>query len=329
MKQGKLTNDQLKRIIIDKIAPKNAETVLGAGVGEDCCAIKVGEDLCVVSTDPITASNEQTGTLAIHINANDIAAAGARPIAALVTLLIPPSSSEKKVSRVMQQMIDTADSLGIDIIGGHTEVTDSVNRLVASVTMIGKPVLKGRIFKTADMKPGEDIIMTKYAGLEGTSIIASDFADELQSELTGDDERQLTEIGHSLSVVLDGTTAAAVDGVSAMHDVTEGGLIGAICEMCMASGTGADIDFSKVPVYPVTRKICVRYGIDVLGLISSGSMIITARDGAMAVDALEKAGVRATMIGTVTQAGVCDVSCGARREITPYRADELYKVLER
>ena len=97
----------------------------------------------------------------------------------------------------------------------------------------------------------------------------------------------------------------------------------------MASGTGADIDFSRVPVYPVTQKVCARYGIDVLGLISSGSMIITARDGAKVVAALEKAGVRATMIGTVTQAGVCDVSCGSRREITPYRADELYKVLER
>ncbi|MEA5002726.1 MAG: AIR synthase family protein [Christensenella sp.] len=328
MKQGKLTNDQLQKFIIDKITPKNAETVVGAGVGEDCCAVRLTDGLCVVSTDPITASSEQTGILAIHINANDIAAAGAKPIAALVTLLIPPSATEERISKVMQQLIQTAEGLGIDIIGGHTEVTDSVNRLIVSVTMIGKPVMPGRIFKTADMKVGEDIILTKYAALEGTSIIASDFAKELEGLLNEDDQKQLMQIGELLSVVKDGTIAATVAGVSAMHDVTEGGVIGALCEMCDASGTGAEVDFNKIPIYPITQKICDHYGIDVFGLISSGSMLITAQNGGAVIEALRAAGVGATVIGKVTEQGVFDISGGKRREIAPYRADELYKVLK-
>lgn len=329
MKQGKLTNEKLQEFIIDQITPRNAETVVGAGVGEDCCAVRLEDGLCIVSTDPITASNEQTGMLAIHINANDIAAAGAKPLAALVTLLIPPSAAEEHVSKVMQQLIQTSKGLGIDIIGGHTEVTDSVNRLIVSVTMIGKPVVPGRIFKTADMKVGEDIILTKYAGLEGTSIIASDFAGGLDGLLTQEDREQLEQIKNSLSVVKDGTVAASVAGVSAMHDVTEGGVIGALCEMCGASGTGADVDFAKIPVYPVTQKICAHYGIDVFGLISSGSMLITAQNGSEVVKALAKAGVGAAVIGKVTMHGVFDISNGKRRELTPYRADELYEVLKR
>ncbi len=328
MRQGKLTNEQLQKIIIDKITPKNAETVVGAGVGEDCCAVRLSDGLCVVSTDPITASNEQAGVLAIHINANDIAAAGAKPIAALVTLLIPPSATQERVGIAMQQLIQTADSLGIDIIGGHTEVTDSVNRLIISVTMIGKPVVSGRIFKTADMKAGEDIILTKYAGIEGTSIIASDFAKELESLFTSEDRKQLAQINDSLSVVKDGTIAASVAGVSAMHDVTEGGVIGALCEMCEASGTGAHVDLSKIPVYDVTHKICAHYGIDVFGLISSGSMLITAQNGGMVVDALERAGIKAAVIGKVTGQGVYDVSGGQCQQRFPYESDELYKALK-
>lgn len=326
MRQGKLTNAKLRELVIDKIEPQNEETVVGAGVGEDCCAVITG-DLCVVSTDPITAGGKQTGVLAIHINANDIAAAGAVPIAALVTLLIPPSAGEAQVRKLMNELVQTARSLGIDIIGGHTEVTDSVTRTVVSVTMIGKPVVKGKMFKTSDVQPGDDIIMTKYAGLEGTAIIASDFSGELS--LTEQERKELARIKESLSVVKDGRIAAETDGIHAMHDITEGGVLGAVCEMCEASGTGARIDLSAVPVLPLTSRVCTKYGLDVYGLISSGSMMIAARNGNRIVEAMRANGIPATVIGKAGGQGVYDLSSGQKRAITPYPADELYKVLER
>jgi len=328
MKQGKLTNQELSSHILSRITPNNPETVLGAGVGEDCCAIRM-DGLIVLSTDPITAAGAQAGELAIHINANDIASAGAEPIAALVTLLIPPSATMQQVDGVMRQIIDTARGLNIDITGGHTEVTDSVTRMVLSVTMIGKPVIPGKVFKTADMQPGDAILMTKYAGLEGTAIIGGDYAAELEGLLTEEDRRQMEGIRGSLSVVPEGIAAAQVYGVTAMHDITEGGVKGAVCEMCEASGTGAEIDLDAVPVLPVTKKICEFYGIDVYGLISSGSMLVTARNGEKARVALETQGIRATVIGRVSGhgSGVRDTGSGAA--ITPYASDELYKVIEK
>ncbi|MEG2202268.1 MAG: AIR synthase family protein [Christensenellaceae bacterium] len=328
LKQGKLTNTQLEELVLNKIINKNEETVVGAGIGEDCCAVKIKGGMCVVSTDPITASNEQTGELAIYINANDIAAAGAIPIAALVTLLIPPSAQDDDIKKVSDQLTSTASNMNIDIIGGHTEITDSVNRIIVSVAMIGKPVIENKMFKTSDMRIGEDILMTKYAGIEGTTIIANDFLSELKNQFHALDYVQLEEIRKSLSVVKDGAAAAKLD-VSAMHDITEGGVIGAICEMCEASHTGADIDFSKVPVMDVTKKICKYYDLDVYGLISSGSMIITTSDGEAVVHELSAQGIKATMIGKVTKKGVFDVSNNKRKAVSAYQSDELYKVIEK
>ncbi|MEG2624730.1 MAG: AIR synthase family protein [Christensenella sp.] len=326
MRQGKLTNAKLKELVIDKLGPYNAETVVGAGVGEDCCAVMIG-DMCVLSTDPITAGGAQTGTLAIHINANDIAAAGAVPVAALVTLLIPPHEEEKQVAELMQQITHTANELNIDIIGGHTEVTDSVKRAVVSVTMLGKPVIPGKMFKTSDMEQGDYIIMTKGAGFEGTVIIATDHAEELKEVLNVTDRAELEEIKRSLSVVRDGYIAAQTAGVHAMHDITEGGVLGAVSEMCEASGLGAEIDFSAVPAFGVTLKICEKYGLDIYGLISSGSMLISAKNGDMVVENLARNGVYATVIGRVAGTYVYDVSDGNKNIVTPYPCDELYKVL--
>lgn len=326
MRQGKLTNAKLNELVISKIEPRNAETVVGAGVGEDCCAVKTG-GLCVVSTDPITAGGEQTGVLAIHINANDIAAAGAVPVAALVTLLIPPHGTEAEIGALMRQITRTAQELNIDIIGGHTEVTDSVNRTVVSVTMIGKPVIEGKMFRTSDMRPGDDLIMTKYAGLEGTAIIAADFADEFAFDET--EKKELAMIRESLSVVRDGRIAAETAGVHAMHDITEGGILGAVSEMCEASGVGAEIDLSRVPVLDVTKKICSHYHIDVYGLISSGSMLIAARDGAAVKKRFAENGIPAAIVGKAGGTGVFDLSSGRKEQVCPYPADQLYCVLER
>ncbi len=326
MKQGKLTNIQLNESILSKLRPRNAETVLGAGVGEDCCAVDLG-DICVVSTDPITAAGAQAGSLAIHINANDVASAGAVPLAALVTILLPVGATDEVLNEIVRQLTDTAQALNIDIIGGHTEVTESVNRAIVSVTMIGRPVTRGRIFRTADMQPGDDIVMTKYAGLEGTSIIMQDFADEAQKLLSDCEKAQAAYVEDSLSVVKEGIAAAGFCGTTAMHDITEGGVKGAVAEMCEASGLGAKIYFSRVPVLDITKKLCEHYGLDVYSLISSGSMLISARDGRALCEALEKEGVPACVIGSAAQSALTDADTG--ESFAPPERDELYRVLER
>ncbi len=325
MKQGKLSNLQLNELILSKLTPHNDETLLGAGVGEDCCAVDLG-DICVVSTDPITAATANVGSLAIHINANDIASAGAVPVAALVTILIPVDAKKSQLDDMMQQLTQTASALHIDIIGGHTEVTESVNRIVVSVTMIGKPAVKGKVFRTCDMRVGDDIVMTKYAGMEGTAIIAEDIATDVKGLLDAEDIRQTEYIKQSLSVVQEGIAAAKFDGVSAMHDITEGGVKGAIGEMCEAAGVGAEVDFGLLPVLEITSKLCEQYGLDVTGLISSGSMLIAVQDGTALVEHLAELGIPAKVVGRVTKDRLIDTSTGKRFDM-PER-DELYKALE-
>jgi len=171
-------------------------------------------------------------------------------------------------------------------------------------------------------------VMTKYIGMEGTEIIANDYAGELEGVLDGNDMEQVDSIHKSLSVVAEGIRAAGIEGVSAMHDITEGGILGALSEMCEASGVGAEIRLADVPVLDVTKKICAHYGLDVFSLISSGSMLITAENGKKVVDELAADGIKATVVGKVTaQKGLVDAGSG--RTLVPVVSDELYKVIEK
>lgn len=143
MEQGKLTNEDLRALILNRLSVRHAEVAQGPGIGEDCAAVDTG-GLCVLSTDPITAVDENAGLLAMHINANDIASAGAIPIAALATILAPSGSELKKLDGIVSQLVETAEELDIDIIGGHTEITRVVRKPLISLTMVGKPVVPGR-----------------------------------------------------------------------------------------------------------------------------------------------------------------------------------------
>lgn len=325
MEQGKLTNADLRTLILGGLGAERPEVVQGPGIGEDCAAVETG-GLVVLTADPITAVDANAGTLAMHINANDIAAAGAAPFAALATILVPPTATREQISDISRQLNEAGSELGIAIIGGHTESTTAVRRIVVALTMIGRPVVPGRFLATADMRPGDALIMSKYAGIEGTLILAEDRRSELESVLDASDLDQIEYLRGCLSVLPEGASGARDPKVSAMHDITEGGLIGAACEMAQASGLGISLDRSKVPVMPVTRKICDRLGIDVLRLISSGSMLIAASEQTDILSQLADQGIPATVVGHVREEpGVFDADTG--EELLPQAQDELYRAV--
>ncbi len=125
MKIGKLTNEMLKELVLDKLKV-STDALLQSGVGEDCAALDFGGQACVLSTDPITGAVDNIGALAVHVSGNDVASSGAQPTAILVTLLTPPDKQIADIQKVIDDLIETSDKLGIDIIGGHTEVTDAL-----------------------------------------------------------------------------------------------------------------------------------------------------------------------------------------------------------
>jgi thiamin-phosphate kinase len=329
MEIGKIPNDILKTMILDKIKNTRKEIIVRPAIGEDCGVVDFGQELTVISTDPVTGTDSQIGTIAVHVACNDIAASGAEPVGIMVTLLAPENAAIFDIETIMEQIADTALSLNVDVIGGHTEVTDAVRRFVITITAVGKTTDK-KIIKTSGAKPGDDIIITKFAGLEGTAILALDHEKKLAAEFGNKVVINAKKLLDQISVVREGMIASKHGGVNAMHDVTEGGVLGAVWEMCDASGCGAEIVKSNIPVLSETDKICGYFNINPLKLISSGCMLISASCGPSLVKRLLSEGIQASIIGKMTEkeSRIMLTESGSVI-IQPPKSDELYRAKKR
>ena len=329
LKVGKVPESVLTRSIIRQIKTKRDEIVIGAGVGEDCAAIQLAEgELFVTSTDPITGTGHDVGALSVHVTANDIASSGAEVIGIMLSILLPEGTEESELKQIMQQVEEVCGRLNIQTVGGHTEVTSVVNQPVITATGIGK-VRADKLVTTAGAMAGDDVVITKWIGLEGTSIIAKEEEEHLRRRFPASLVDTAKGFEQFLSVVADAREAAAV-GVTAMHDVTEGGVFGALWEVAEASGVGLDVELLDIPVRQETVEICEEYGISPYQLISSGSMLITTKDGPEVVRRLKAAGINAAVIGKVTEGRDRILRNGDElRYLTPPVADELYKVIRR
>lgn len=329
MDAGKVPNEVLDKIVLSKLNKIRKDIILRPGIGEDCTAIDFGDYACILSTDPITGAANDIGQLSVHISCNDIASCGVAPLGLLVTILCPVGTSEAELGKVMEQISETAAGLNVEIIGGHTEVTSAVNRIVISTTCIGKAP-KNRVVSSRGAKPGDSVIITKSAGLEGTAIIANDLEHRIADKLSGEQLERAKGFIASISVVGEGVIAGEY-GATAMHDITEGGLLGAAWEVAEASGAGIIIDKDKVPVDEVTALICESLELDALKLISSGCMLITCKRGEELCRILEDNNIRATIIGSITadknERILISKKEGSLKEIEPPGADELYKVI--
>jgi hydrogenase expression/formation protein HypE len=328
LKTGKLPNELLQEMIQRYIKPQRSEVIMRPSVGEDCAVIDFGDYDCHMSTDPITAATTQIGSLAVHVSCNDIASNGVSPLGIMLTLLLPEGTTEAEVEEIMRNASEAASLLNVEIIGGHTEVTQAVNKPVIVSTAIGQ--VKKNDYRKEELKPGDIIYMTKTAGLEGTGIIASEHRDALSEVLTGEEFLQAERMLGHVSVVREGVIAGML-GFSVMHDVTEGGVLGALWGICQGNGVGAVIYEQKIPVEDVTGKICDHFGLDPFKLISSGAMLIAVRPEKS--NALERgiadAGIRLSKIGEVCDAaqGICMVSkTEAVSEISSPGSDELYMI---
>lgn len=299
MKIGKVPENVLKRSVMKQLHYKRDEVILGPGIGEDCAALALAEDeILVMSTDPITGTAKDIGKLAIQITANDLASAGAEPIGVMLTILLPDGTREIALKRIMEQMEHACREAKMQILGGHTEVTAVVNQPVVNVAGVAK-AKKGSLVSTAGAKAGMDIVVSKWIGIEGTMIFAKEKEAELKEHFPAGFVDTAIDFDRYLSVVPEAAVAAQ-SGVAAMHDVTEGGLFGALWEMAEASGVGLEIDLKKIPIRQETVEICEYFDVNPYGLISSGMMLMAAADGNALVLALQEVGIPATVIGKAT-----------------------------
>lgn len=330
MKEGKMSNDQLEDSILSHLTHDREDILIGPGVGEDCAAIAFGDMVCTLTTDPITGATKDIGKIAVHVSCNDIASSGLTPIALLITILLPLSSTNEDAKGIMLQAQETASEMNLAIIGGHTEFTSAVNRPVLSVTAVGKGN-RNQLTATKGAQIGDAIVMSKWAGFEGTAIIANEKWEELLSKgLKKERLEKAVALLEDLSVVPEGQIGSK-HKVHAMHDVTEGGIYGAVWEMCQASGVGARLIEKEIPLLTETREICEVYGLNPYRLISSGSMLMLMSDAdyLRAKNEAESQGILLTKIGIVTESeGITVETQNGEVEIAPPDVDELYQVFQ-
>lgn len=327
MKVGKLNSQLLERIVFNNIKLRREEVMVRPSVGEDCAVVDFGEYALVMSTDPITGAASQVGRLAVHINCNDIASNGIEPLGLMLTILAPKGTREIEIDEIMKQAGTEASKLNVEIIGGHTEITEAVNKIVISATAIGRQ-LKSKVIKSSGASIGDKIIMTKTAGLEGTGIIAHDLEDKLNSTFSREIIENAKKMVEDISVVKEGIIGGNI-GATSMHDITEGGILGAMWEVCQASKVGCNIYKEKISIARETIEICEFLNIDPLRLISSGSMLITInpQKEEMLIKELIKNGVEGSVIGEVTKKGRFLIDNSKKIEIKEPESDELYKVI--
>lgn len=327
MKVGKIPETVLKRSVFKQIRHRRKEVLVRPNVGEDCALLEIEPDeIIVMSTDPITGSIHDIGKLAVHITANDIASSGAEVIGIMLTIILPDGARESDLRAMMQEIEHVCCSLGIEVIGGHTEVSKAVNQPIVTVSGIGKMKKKDMVL-TSGLEPSQELVMTKWAGLEGTAILASDKEKELLTRYTSDFIDGAKNLMQYISVVKDAKIAKQI-GVTSMHDVTEGGIFGALWEVAAASNVGIEVELKKIPIRQETIEICEFFDLNPYLLISSGCMLMGTYQGNALVQALEREGITAAVIGHVTKGKDRIVwNEEERRFLETPRSDELYKVL--
>jgi HAD superfamily hydrolase (TIGR01509 family) len=327
---GKLPNELLQEFL-DQFGFVDPSVLIRPGVGEDTTAISVeNEEILILKSDPITFATDAIGRYAILVNANDIATSGAVPRWFLTTLLFPVGSTASSIREAMRELHGVCEEYGITLCGGHTEITDAVSRPVV-IGMMAGTVSRSNLIDKRDIKKGDKVLFTKAVAVEGTAIIAREFGNRLK-----DLGVAVHEIEHcrqflsSIGILVEAEMASHSQGVSAMHDVTEGGLATALEELSIAAGRMIKVDMDMIPIFPQTEKICRLLDINPFGLIGSGSLLICCRPNYSQdlINAVRKAGVDIACIGEVMSAGegVAATSEGRKVEWPRFEADELTRL---
>ena len=325
MEIGKVSNNDLEKYVFKNINSHRKEVLTKSSIGIDTAVLDFDGDLIVTSVDPITGANKNLGYLAINISVNDVSCQGADPVGVLISILLPAESKLEDLNKIMEDADRACRQNNLEIIGGHTEVTDAVNKIVLTTTVIAR-VNKNKMPDISSIKVGDVIAVSKDIGLEGTSIILEEKGNEFLSE---DELRKESIDIKDLSVLREAKIAVDFN-VKYMHDVTEGGIYGALWECSEAIGKGIEVDNIKIPVKDVTKKIGSHYNINIYGLISSGSLLMVFNEEdfkAYKKVCLEK-NIKITQIGKVTEEDKkILIDNGKKIEIPEPASDELYKII--
>ena len=297
MKTGKISESVLKRSVLKYIESENHMIKNGAGVGSDCAIFTCGKGLGAQASAVFSLQQAADIYYPFCKAANNVACGGAIPGMALLTLMLPEAAEEQKLQELMQEADAAAGSLGLQLAGGHTAVSADLSVPIASVTVTG--ILEGSELRPKGTGPGQEIVMTKWAGLEGTILLAERYGDRLRERYPLHMIEAAAALKQQLSVIPEAATAAK-SNVSAMHDASTGGIFAALWELAESAGVGLAADLKKIPIKQETVEVCEFFGLNPYELLSGGCLLMTTDSGERLVQALEEVHIPAAIIGRTT-----------------------------
>ncbi|HZS33658.1 MAG TPA: AIR synthase family protein [Methylomirabilota bacterium] len=318
--------------LLRRYVRSDPRVVVGPAIGEDAAVLDMGDRYLVATTDPITFVTEDLGWYALVVNANDLAVRGAVPRWFLATCLFPAEgATAADVEALFAELGAGCAELGVALVGGHTEITAGLSRPIVVGAMLGE-VAKDRLVTTAGARPGDVLLLTKGVPIEGASIIARARAAELRARGYADAWlARARDARTRLSVLPEARLATDLVPVHAMHDPTEGGIATALWELADAAGVGLVVEAERIPLVPEGATLCREYGLDPLGTIASGALLLAVgpADGGILLHALAREGIDAAFIGRVVPraAGVVLTRDGTPGPLPRFEQDELTRLL--
>lgn len=334
LRVGKLPMDFLHSLL-ERFGGQDDRLIVGPRVGEDAAVLDMGDRYLVVKSDPITFATDDIGWYVVHINANDLAMMGATPRWLLVTLLLPEGRADRSlVETIFSQTSEACRTLGITLVGGHTEITHGLDRPIAVGVLLGE-VDKKDLVCSANVQSGDHLILSKGIAIEGTAVLAQEMGARLTA-LVGEDlvARGLCFLKEpGISILRDVQIMSQVGTPHAMHDPTEGGLATGLWELAWASDKRLVIDPTEVLVFPETQAFCDALNLDPLGLLASGALLaaVPPELSAPMIRALALHGIPARVIGWAEDgpAAVVIKTATGLEPLTTFERDELAQLFER
>lgn len=345
MRLGKASSNVLKRSVLRQLNNDNksmSNILNGAGIGENCAvfASENSKPIAQVVKEGIVSASagervvkEDAFEMEIPLGqlfiraANALCTQGAVPQTAMVTLVCPRNCEEEVVKRLMRDASGIARQLNVIIVGGQTRISAAVTKIVATIVMTG--LIEADVSdKLSRVLPGQDILISKWIGLEGTSYLASTNRDKLLKRYPEYLVDEAIEFSKYISTSAEAALALK-SGVCYMHNASEGGILGAIWELCEKAGVGLTMDLKKIPIRQETVEVCECLGVNPYELYSGGCIVMTAVDGTKLKNDLNKAGINAEIVGKITDSNDRIITNDDEiRFMDRPKQDEIYRFLD-
>lgn len=328
MKIGKVSQTVLKRSMLKPLKFHREEALFQPSVEEKSFGVTCKEDEGILCSQAVLYGDEKDlGVFAVARVMNDLATRGARMVGMSVHIMLPPYAYESRLKAMMESVESAGSRHGIQVLCTKAEVSPAVTKAVVSLTGVGI-YQKHDLITSAMGKPGQDIVLLKWIGLEGTLRVMREKEEELRRRFVHTFLNRLAELEEEL-FSSEAIFLAREYGATAIHQITDGGILGALWELAEAADVGMQVDLKQMSIRQETVEICEFYHLNPYQLTSAGSVLVIAERGEALAERYEELGIRATLLGkTTADAARVITNSEEQRFLDRPAPDELLKIYD-